>query len=368
MSILTSFKELGNKLNPKNLYEKKSRSVAGIDIGSSSIKIVQLKKEKEKAVLETYGELMLGRYANIDLGQAARLTDEKITEAVSDLKKEAGVKAEKAFVSIPLKYSFLTTISLPLMSKTEIEKAVPFEIKRYIPVPLSEVVFDWQLLPSRDENEDKKTPKTNILLVAIYKDFVNKYQNIAKQAGFSETGFEIEIFSGARSAIYNEPRPVLIIDLGASKAKMAIIERGFFKSAHEFDKGCQDLTMSLSRSLGIDFEKAEEMKKEIGLSSRPEHKGITEIFEPILSYIFFEAGRLSAEFRRKEGRAVNKAYLMGGGALLKGIDNFAINKLGIEVEIGDPFMKIEYPAFLENVLKAAGPVFANSAGLALTGI
>lgn len=362
MSIITSFKNLGKNL--EGLLQKGSESAVGIDIGASSLKMVQLRKEKEKAILETYGELSLSQLGGMAHGQAVRLPDEKIIQAILNLAKEAGIKARRANISIPLKYSFLTTISLPKMSPAELEKAIPYEIKRYIPVPVSEVIFDWQILPSFSERADLNN-KADILLVAIYKDIVEKYQNIAKQAGFDKIGFEIEVFSAMRSMLYKEQKPVLVIDFGALKTKMAIVENGLFKGAYDFEKGSQDLTMSISRSLNVDFARAELMKKDIGLSERPEHKDIFTLFDPVLSFIFFEANRLITEYRRKEGVSINKAYLIGGGALLKGLDDYAINKLGIEVTNGNSFMKVEYPAFLESVLKEIGPIFANSAGLAL---
>lgn len=375
MSILPSLETLKSAiLKIKNLWQsrKKSESVAGVDIGSSSIKIVQLRREKEKAILETYGELSLGRYGDTPVGQAIRLTDEKIVEAIKDLKKEAGIKAEKAIIAIPLRYSFLTKISLPLMSDAELEKAIPYEIKRYIPVPLSEVVFDWQILPSPEKtlglNQEENYEGgrfTDILIVAIYKDFVDKYKSIIKAAGFEAAGFEIEVFSGVRSVIYREAKPILIIDLGASKTKMTIVENGVLKSAHDFDKGAQDLTLSLSRSLSIDFSRAEEIKREVGISNRPEHKEIREVLEPILNYILSEANRLLGEYRRKEGQAVSKVYLAAGGSLLKGLADFTINKIGVETLVADPFIKIEYPAFLEGALKESGPIFTNAIGLAL---
>lgn len=375
MPILPSFSSLKNILTKiKGKLEKKNESVVGIDLGSSSIKAVQLRKEKEKAILENYGELSLSHYGNVSIGQAVRLTDEKIVEAISDLKKEAKITAEKAVISIPLKYSFVTTINLPLMSEAEIEKAIPFEIKRYVPAPLSEIIFDWQILSSPETNildndmNSEKVRSANVLVVAIYKDFVEKYKNIIKASGFEVGGFEIEVFSMARSVLFKESKPILLIDFGTSKTKMAVMKNGILYGAYDFDKGFQDLTLSLSRSLGVDFSRAENMKKEIGFSNRPEHQEIKTTLEPILNYIFSEAGRLISEYRRKENESINRVYLCGGGALLHGITDFAINKLGVEVIIGNSFVKVEFPAFLEEVLQNISPVFVNAVGLALRNI
>ncbi len=375
MPILSSFLNLKNVFTKiKGQLEKKNESVVGIDLGSSSIKAVQLRREKEKAILENYGELSLSHYGGTVMGQAVRLTDEKIIEAISDLKKEAKIKAEKAIISIPLRYSFVTTISLPFMSEAEIEKAIPFEIKRYVPAPLSEIVFDWQILSSPETNysngdtDSEKVKNVNVLVVAIYKDFVEKYKSIIKASGFEVGGFEIEVFSMARSVLFKESKPVLLIDLGVSKTKMAIMKNGILYGAYDFDKGFQDLTLSLSRSLSVDFSRAENMKREIGFSNRPEHQEIKAMLEPILNYIFSEASRLISEHRRRENESINRVYLCGGGALLHGIIDFAINRLGVEVLMGNSFLKVEYPAFLEEVLRNISPVFVNATGLALRNI
>lgn len=376
MPTLSSFLNLKDVLTKiKGQLGKKNESVVGIDLGSSSIKAAQLRREKEKAILETYGELSLSHYGKSQIGQAVRLTDEKIIGAISDLKKEANINAKKAVISIPLKYSFVTTIKLPFMSDSEIEKAVPFEIKRYVPAPFSEIIFDWQILNTLesdfDEGEENSSDKArgiNVLVVAIYKDFVEKYKDLIKASGFEVGGFEIEVFSMARSVLFKEPRPILLIDIGASKTKMAIMKSGILNGAYDFDKGFQDLTLSLTHSLGVDFSRAENMKREIGLSSKPEHQEIKSTIEPILNYIFSEAGRLIREYRRKENESINRVYLCGGGAKLRGINNFSINKLGLEVLSGKSFVKVEYPAFLEEVLEDISPTFANAVGLALRNI
>ena len=87
-----------------------------------------------------------------------------------------------------------------------------------------------------------------------------------------------------------------------------------------------------------------------------------------MNYIFGETERLIGEYRRKEGNAITKAYLSGGGSLLKGLPDFAVNKLGIETKLGDPFMKVEYPSLLEETLNQVGPIFATAVGLALKDI
>jgi len=353
-----------------------AQNVVGIDIGTSSVKIVQLKKEKERAILETYGALAVGPYAKLKIGQAAYLPEARAVEMIKDLFKESGAKSKDVAVSVSLRNTFVTTIELPSSARTNIGDIVSLEARRYIPLPMSEVVLDWWVIPLALESGEmaensataQKRDMTEVLLVAIFKEAIENYKNMIAKAGLNIKLFEIEIFSAIRSCIGRETSPVLLMDLGASVTKMAIVDYGVVRLDKAFDRGSRDLTLGLSNSWGIDFVRAEETKQEIGFSSRPEHKEIASIIGPISQYIFFEANRFVMDYRRKNNRSVGKVILTGGGALLKGVTDMAVKSFGIEVVLGDPFIKVEYPAFLQAVLKGTGPTFATALGLAIRGL
>ena len=363
-----------------DLWQKKGESILGVDFGLSSLKIVQLRKEKERAILETYGELSTGHYADIDVGRAAILSEEKKTEILKDLLRESGAKAKTAVSSVSLKNSFVTTIELPKMSDRDLAQAIPYEARRYIPVPVSEVEMDWWVLPegySGEEKEskelkesDKESKKEAIkaLLVVIHKDVLARQRLLLENTDLKSIAFEVEIFSIVRSSLGRELTPILLIDLGVSSTKMAIVDYGIVRAAHSLDKGGQDISDVLSHSLNIDFSRAEKIKRETGLSDQPEHREIKEVISPILDYIFSEAASFFADYRVRHGRSVSRVALTGGGALLKGIIGFSINKFGLEVSLADSFAKLEYPAFLEPALKEIGPTFATAVGLALRGL
>jgi type IV pilus assembly protein PilM len=158
---------------------------------------------------------------------------------------------------------------------------------------------------------------------------------------------------------------VAIIDLGASTTKMAVVDYGIMKETHSISHGSQEMTLALATSLNIDFSRAEEMKREIGLSDLPEHREVVSILEPVLEYIIAEAERFIKDFQKKSNRSVGKIILSGGGSLLKGIVDFSVKKFTIEVELADPFAKVEYPVFLSGAVKGAGVNFSIAAGLAL---
>lgn len=367
-------------------FFKKSEDIAlGIDIGSSAIKIVELRKKNGQAVLETYGELALGPYAGAVIGQAVVLPPEKIAEALSDLmkEKEVNITTKKYGISIPFASSFMSVIEMPEVSQKQLAVMVPLEARKYIPVPISEVMLDWSVIPKseiREEDaaeysspsdlkaatEDKSQSglkKIDVLIVAIHNGTISQYQDIVTKSGLETGFFEIEIFSTMRAVLDETLKPVMIIDMGAATTKLYVVERGVIRLSHTINRGSQDITAAMSKSLGITIEQAEVMKRQVGVAG--EDKNTNEAITVALDYIFSEANSSLLAFEKKYNKTVSKTILVGGGSALKGFSELAKNNFKTEAVIADPFNKVTAPAFLENILKETGPEFAVAIGLAL---
>lgn len=356
-----------------SLFDKKS-SILGIDIGNSSIKLVQLRIEKEKAVLETYGELATGPYAHKGVGQAARLADPKVAEVIKDLVRETGSTAKSVVASIPLRNSFITIVEVPTSDLKELETIMQYEMRRYIPIPLSEVIVDWWHLPEDHHVGDgtlatsAKKSNMSVLLVAVPKEIVERHKRILQDTGLDIAAFEIETFSSVRSIVGRESQTILVVDFGAVTAKMAIVERGMVRASHSFEKGFQDISMALVESLGLDFTRAENIKRETGLSARMEHEGVLKVILPIIDYIQIEIERFAVGYTKRYGGSISKIYISGGGASMPGLVDYMVKKFGVEVLLANPFSKVDYPAFFQPVLKEIGPSFSIATGLALRGL
>lgn len=351
-------------------FQKENRFL-GVDIGASSIKLVQLRKEREMAILETYGELSLATYGGGDVGRSVVVVEDRLKTALSDLVKEAKVTAKSTIISTPLKNSFFTTMRLPQLSDSELKESIQYEARKYIPVPVSEVVVEWWVLaPTGKEVAESSigTGKRNFLevfLSAIPKDVLEKRKNILGEAGLEVSSFEIESFSFARASLKRDLGTVLLIDMGASSTKFAIADGGAIRAVHHLDKGSQDMTLNISQSLSVDFERAEAMKRDFGISNKPETEGIIQVLAPMVDFIIMEGERFLLDWKRKGGDTISKVFVGGGGALLKNINDVIIKRYGVEVETVSPFSKVVYPAFLEPSLREIGPSFTNAIGLAL---
>lgn len=362
------------------LFDNTGKSVLGVDIGSSSIKVVQLKRKGGRALLETYGELALGPYAGFQVGQATNLSDEKLGEAIRDIVREANVTTRDAGFAIPLAASLVTVVHIPTVSGEDLKTMVPIEARRYIPVPISEVALDFRVIPeeaggeshneevSHDSSREgvlEKRGRTKVLIAAIHNETINRFESIAKKSGLEVSFLEIETFSSMRSLLGRETGSVLIVDIGAGATKASIIDRGVIAGTHIINRGSQDVTVALSQAYDIDIAKAELLKREIGLTGDGSRIKEVETVNLIIASIFAEVNTMVFEYEKKHHKIIEKVILSGGGALLTGIREAAEKSFGTRVLLADPFSKVESPAFLEGVLRNAGPNFAVATGIAL---
>ena len=367
-------------------FNQGESSALGVDIGSSAIKIVQIKKKNGQAVLETYGELALGPYVGVGVGQAVALTTDKIAQALTDLmrEKEVNITTKKCGISIPFASSLMSVIEMPAVSSKQLAVMVPLEARRYIPVPISEVMLDWSVIPKSEvEEEDsseyaateERSPvvrgagapatlaKVSVLIVAIHNETIARYQEIVAKCGLEAGFFEIEIFSTMRAVLDEALRPVMIMDMGAASTKLYVVERGVIRSSHTINRGSQDITSTISKSLGLSLERAEIMKRQVGAAGKD--KNLTDVIILTLDHIFAEVNSALLAFEKKNNKTVSKVILVGGGSALKGLAELARNNFKTDIVIADPFNKVSAPAFLENILKETGPEFAVAIGLAL---
>lgn len=371
-----SFSDLLKKLSISTPGEA---SVIGVDIGASSAKIVQLRASRGVAILETYGEIALGPYANQPIGKAVKLSPEKIAEALTDLMREANVTARTGGISIPFASSLVSVIELPDVDEESLKRIVPIEARKYIPIPVSEVTLDWFAVP-REEGEDSalaatrekpaQKPGREVLLVAIQNALLEQYQTMAADANITVNFYEIEIFSSIRAALGHGLAPVVVVDIGAASTKLYVVERGIVRLTHLLTQGGQQMTEILARSMNWEFDKAERVKRERGLMdstaySVDENERIRAALLSTLSRVFSEINRVLLNYGQRYNKNVSRVVLTGGGASLPGLAAAAKTSLNSEVEIANPFGHTEAPAFLESVLRDIGPGFTVAVGLAL---
>ena len=341
---------------------KKGGSVLGVDIGSSSLKVVQLRKQQGRAILETYGELALGPYANKEVGQATELTADVVATTLTDLIREAKVTTKEAGISIPFSRSLLTMVKLPRRNnKQEQDTVIELEARKYIPVPVAEVQLDWFIIPDQDPGK-ARTDSIDVLLVAVHNDELRQLEAIASGASLAAHFYELEIFSTIRAVIDEPVKPVMVIDIGAATTKVYVVEHGVVALSHIITRGGQDATRAIATASSLSLARAEELKKQGGLGDGSELKSSIEF---VFGQIFSEAKRVFLQYETGHSKPISGIVLTGGGGVTKELGPYAQSLFAVPVSVADPFAKTEAPAFMRPVLAAIGPEFAVAVGLAL---
>ncbi len=362
------------------IFAQSDNTVIGIDIGSSSLKIVQIKKERGRAVLQTYGELGLGPYNKLSIGQIVSLNPDQYASIILDLLKEANITATRGGLSIPLKLSLINVIDIPKVEEKDQKNVIELEARKYIPVSISEVALDYSVIPQVEDdslefvenNEDEEKAKEQelrrrqkVLLVAIHNQVLTNYSNIVQNSKLNIEFFEVEAFATARGSLSGEREPVMIVDFGASSLKIYIIDNGILLSSHTINRGGQDISYSISKGLGIPFDHAEHLKRSLGKANITEEQKIRELLTIHEEYIISELKTALTVFQKNKNITISKMLLTGGSANLDGFLDKVRANFSCDVELANPFAKLESPVSLQEVLKTTGVTFATAIGLAL---
>jgi type IV pilus assembly protein PilM len=258
------------------------------------------------------------------------------------------------------------------MAEKELSRAVEFEARKYIPIPLSEVVLDWRIVDSgtiKDENS-KIIQGKRVLLIAVPREVVNKYIRIADALNLKINALELESFSFARSLNFNDEKPICVLDIGARATSFTIIDKNIVQMSHGLDIAGAEMTRILASSLGVAFKRAEDFKLTHGidhadLKETSDKKEIKETLITLIDEILAESERMMNNYFAKTNRKIEKLILNGGSAQMEGLKEYAEKRLNVKTFIADPWAKVSYLPGLEKILKEIGSEFSVAVGAAM---
>ncbi len=341
--------------------KKRETRVVGIDIGSSSIKVVELEERRGVLTLMTYGELQLGPYVGDPLGQSVVLEAQQEQAALVDVIRESAVKAKSAVFAMPLSASFVTNAVITARKDADIEPMVRLEARKVIPASLSELTLDYAEIDQTSSGSGE-VPRS-VLIAAIKNDALKRFKILMQFAGLKEPLNEIECFSTIR-ALFNDTEPHLaIIDIGAVSSKLYLAKNGQLMRMHRIRAGGALATKRIAQVLELSFDDAELAKREV--QSHPKATDIKRANQASFDRAFIEFTQVIQEYERTAGVTIPHVYISGGGALFGGVAQQLSTALSREVIHANPFAKVAYPAFMEDALKEFGPSFTVALGAAL---
>ena len=383
-------------------------SYLGIDIGTSSIKMVELENYKNQARLKTYG------YADISTNILRSNIDKNnqiIANHIVDLVAKSNVQTRQVVSALPTFSVFNFIISIAPIPKKDLPAAIKWEAKKYIPIPIDDMILDWKILnkkevggkkeekqdlkkeePIKEDKEEKKEGKETpneeqaeqkraeevvksksidnnyrILLTAAPKNLVARYIDIFKRTKMNLLSLETEAFALSRSLIGNDPSNVLIVDIGANTADIRVIEQGVPVLNRGIDTGGESITKNIMTSMNVNRERAEQFKRDFGLSSLGQ-KNVPDVIQKSLDSIVNEIKYVFELYQRQGTAKIDKIVLTGGSSFLPNLPEYLSDLLHIPVIIGDPWDRIIYPLDLKPVLQEIGPRMGAAIGLAMRDI
>ncbi len=359
-----------------NFFGLIPHSFLGIDIGTYAIRLVEVSSWAGRKKLESYGEIpasVLYKKPFRDFNKSTlSFSNDDIARAIQAVIQEAGMKSKKVALSIPDFSTFFTNLELPPMTDREVPQAIKSEARRHIPLPLSEVTLDWQIMPF-DPNIDKKKQKIKVLLAAVPNETINKYKSIVQKLNLEMIALEAEVFGLARSLISEEEKEaVALIDVGGRSTSCSIMYKGLLRVSYSFNVSGSGLIERLSKSLNINSEKSEKLMKQYGIMGEENNQEANQVKESLESPVSLMANEINdvcENFFSKEKKEVRKIIIGGGGALLPGLWQYFENKFPKKtVEIAHPFQQLHYPPILSEELKMMGAGYAVAIGMALKGL
>ena len=346
------------------------RQLVGLDIGSSGIKLVQLKENRGKYVLQKFGYKPLEPEVIVD---GTVMDEGRVVSAIKELFDEMKVKVKQVAVSISGHAVIIKKISLPPMPDNELEGQVKLAAEQYIPFDINEVNIDFHVLPP-SEMDGQEAGEMSVILVAAKKDKINELTELVKGAGLLPLVMDVDAFAIENMHGIDYPElqeeTTALVNVGASVMNINIVAKGTSLFTRDIPIGGNRYTEAIQRELGLSFEEAEEAKKG-GQNAGARQASIQGIIESVNAEVASEIARTIDYFKSTVGDAdVQQVLLCGGGAQISGLDQQLRDRMQITIEVVNPFAEIDTSGseFDEASLAELAPIAAVGVGLALRSV
>ncbi len=355
----------------------KSKTFLGVDIGGSSIKVVELANEKGRARLMTYGYLEL---SSEDGGDGLFDQSKKAGEFLARVCKEAGVKTTQAMTALQSSSVFSTILSLPKSKDANGMKAlIDAELTKLAPLPVQEMItYSTMIDKDKGAGDEKKSAAqtstekqekdkyARVLVTGAAKTLVGKYVDVFKTAKLNLQAIDTESFALIRALIGKDKGAIMILDMGSKRTNVFIVEKGIPFVSRSINLGGDSVTKRMMEQMQLSEEDAERAKRDLGIAGG--NGTLPKILEPVMHPIVNEikfAFQLYANMELTELKRVEKIILTGGSSYLAHIPEYLSETLNMNVYRGDPWARVVYPKDLAVVLEEIGPRMAVAVGLAM---
>jgi len=339
----------------------KQKAVIGLDIGSSSIKAVELRGSKQGYELVSFGLQPLAQDTVVD---GAIMDAPLVASAITNIFEQQKIKTKSVATAVSGHSVIVKRVTLPAMTEEELYDRIQSEASQHIPFDIADVNLDYQLLESVDTQME-------VLLVAVKKDKILNHTNVLAQAGKAPTVVDIDAFALQNCFEVNyDPEPsqtLALLNMGASVMNINIVRGGVPLFTRDVSVGGNQYTDALQKELDLSFEDAERLKKGENIAGVADDHRAT-ILRSVSDILILEIQKTFDFFRATaSGENIQRIYLAGGTARVPGLVDLLREEFAMPVEEIYPFRKIVINPGRHNEdrIRELAPRLAIAVGLAL---
>lgn len=332
-------------------------NLIGIDVGSTSVRLVQLKKSGNKPSLVAFGSAQLPK----NIAQSdSKLDQQKVAHIIKQVVKSSNVNTKNVVASLPGSAVFTTVVKLPPMSSHELQQAVKYQAEQNIPLRLDEVKIDWQVI-----RENPTTKELAVMIVAATKTKVERLVQVFDMAELDVVYLETSSIAAARALATSTDPLIMIVDIGDTSTEFTIVENGIVTHTRSIPSAGNALTRVIAKNLGLDEAQAEQFKRKFGLSQDKLEGQVFKTMKPVLNNITDEIERSIKFYQEQYGGSVQKIVLTGGGSYLLEIISYLKSVLNLEVVYGNAWVNVNYQPSVAERLSQNSLEFSTAVGLAM---
>ncbi len=345
----------------------KKKSVAGLDVGSSSIKMVELEGKGDNLNLVNLGFENLPSDTIID-GQIMELNT--VSDVIRNLCVNHGVNADNVVTGVSGHSVIIKNIVLPRMSREELEESIDWHAEEHIPYDLADVSLDYQVTAETSE-------ATHVLIAACKRERIDSMRQAIQLSGRQPVVIDVDTFAlqNCYEANYHpaESDVVTLLNIGASTMNVNIVKGSRSLFTRDITVGGSQFTDVLQRNLGLSYQQAEAVKRGAVSAPNADEKAIEPLMSNVTEVVANEIQKTFDFYRattEDNHTVVQKILISGGGSKLQGLAQELSARLELPVEVLNPFrnIKVDNRKFDAGYISEIMPEMAVAVGLAIRGV
>ena len=344
------------------------KPIFGLDIGRTSVKVVQIKADRRGLNVSGYG---FGHFDKSAAKDGEIIKPDVVASTIKNMfsKSMIGkISTDRVAACLPIAHIYTRILQLPKMAKKDLDEAVRLEAEQYVPLSSQEIYVEHRVLANhKQETGGKQQPMQTVLMVATPKKIVNSYLDLFSSLKLDVTSIEPNMFANVRSVDFNcnykEPR--IIIDFGAQSSDMAVLDQ-YPLLVSTVSTGGDQITNAIAKTLGLSLQQAQQLKIRYGIGKSRWQAKLAAALEPILSDFANEVQKMMRYYHEhsQKNSTITHIFLVGGGANMPGLSDFLSHLTGIEISICNPWDKLSAKP-LQPPVATETTIYATAIGLAL---